>query len=288
MKRALFGFLLLLLGGCATQHVLFDDFHYAGRDELARNGWIVRTAPGWPGIRGATWDAANVSIVEGNVLRMTSSTDGTAEHTSQTQLCHQRKYLEGTYAARVRFTDRTVSGPVGDQIVETFYLISPQKAPMDPDYSENDFEYLPEGGWGRSGPTMFVTTWETFQLEPWIADNVDTPRAGSLDGWHTLVEQVGNGKVRYFIDGQQLAEHGGKFYPESKMSINFNLWFVREGFLPDKEMRSWQQDIDWVYFRGGRPQSPAAVEDAVAALRRDSIRFKDTVPPTGLGSPCNF
>ncbi|HEX8355033.1 MAG TPA: hypothetical protein VF611_19170, partial [Pyrinomonadaceae bacterium] len=34
--------------------VLFDDFSYTHRRELARNGWIVRTAPGWPGIPGAT------------------------------------------------------------------------------------------------------------------------------------------------------------------------------------------------------------------------------------------
>ncbi len=43
------------------------------------------------------------------ILRMTSSTDGTGANTNQTQICHQRKYLEGTYAARVRFTDLPVS-----------------------------------------------------------------------------------------------------------------------------------------------------------------------------------
>ena len=83
-------------------------------------------------------------------------------NTTQTQICHQRKYLEGTYAARVRFTDSPVSGPGGDQIVESFYTISPLKAPMDLDYSELDFEYLPNGGWGIDGPTLYATTWGDF------------------------------------------------------------------------------------------------------------------------------
>ena len=100
---------------------------------------------------------------------------------------------------------------------------------MDPDYSEIDFEYLPNGGWGRTEPTMRGTTWETFQAEPMIDDNITGKMAGSLAGWHTLVAQVAAGRVRYFVDGAPLADHGDKFYPEVPMSINFNLWFIEEG-----------------------------------------------------------
>ncbi|MGH9905613.1 MAG: hypothetical protein ACRD8U_08535, partial [Pyrinomonadaceae bacterium] len=101
---------------------------------------------------------------------------------------NQRKYLEGTYAARVRFTDKPVSGPAGDQVVESFYTISPLKAPWDPDYSELDFEYLPNGGWGIDGPTLYATTWETFFPEPnWKKDNVfKTPAAARQDGIRSL------------------------------------------------------------------------------------------------------
>mgnify|MGYP003694706801 CR=1 FL=1 len=49
------------------------------------------------------------------LLRMTSATDGTGANTQQSQICHQRKYLEGTYAARVRFVDLPTEGPGGDQ-----------------------------------------------------------------------------------------------------------------------------------------------------------------------------
>src|SRR6185369_10221356 len=156
----------------ATQ-VLFDDFSYANKTELKKNGWIVRTVPGWPGVPGATWADNNVSLLwdpdqpkTNQILRMTSATDGTPANTTQTQICHQRKYFEGTYAARVRFSDTPISGPDGDQLVQSFYTIAPLKAPMDPDYRELDWEYLPHGGWGIDGPTLYSTTWETFSPEP--------------------------------------------------------------------------------------------------------------------------
>src|ERR1041385_2190371 len=101
--------------------LLFDDFSYSNTSQLKRHGWIIRTAPGWPGVPGATWSEGDVSIQSdpdrpGNrIVRMVSTTDGTPAHTRQTQICQQRKFLEGTYAARVRFTDTSLSGPAGDQ-----------------------------------------------------------------------------------------------------------------------------------------------------------------------------
>jgi hypothetical protein len=284
MKGALLA-LLLLTAGCATsQRVMFDDFTYARTSDMAANGWILRTAPGWPGVPGSLWGPESFSLHDG-ALRMTSSTDGTT--TRQSQFCHQRKYREGTYAARVRFSDAPVTGPDGDQIVETFYFISPQKAPMDPDYSEIDFEYLPNGGWGETGPRMFGTTWETFQLEPWKADNESGSRQESHEGWRTLVAQVADGKVRYFVDGRPLVEHGGRVYPEVPMSINFNLWFVRDGLVSGGAPRTWEEDIDWVYF-DRRVLGPAAVDAEVARLRAEGVSFRDSVPASGLASPCNF
>jgi hypothetical protein len=297
MQRTAVSYLVILFCGCATRHVLFDDFNYAKPADLAAHGWIIRTEVGFPGLPGAKWGSDSISLIDdpqrpGNrLLRLNSVTDGAVANTRQAQICHQRKYLEGTYAARVRFSDQPTSGPNGDQIVETFYMISPLKAPMDVDYSEMDFEYLPNGGWAHAGPTIFATTWETFSPEPnWRADNVSANRAGPLDGWHTLVVTVGRNTVRYFIDGELLAEHGDRFYPDSLMSINFNLWFVRDHLINVPDVRRYEEDIDWVFHRAGATLTPAEVEAEVAEMRRRSVRFTDNVPSPvpALSSLCNF
>ncbi|HSL54409.1 MAG TPA: glycoside hydrolase family 16 protein [Pyrinomonadaceae bacterium] len=277
--------------------ILFDDFSYTNKEQLKKNGWIVRTVPGWPGVPGAKFLDSNVTLLKdpsnakNRILRMTSSTDGTPENTTQTQICHQRKYREGTYAARVRFSDAPIIGPDGDQLVQAFYTISPLKAPMDLDYSEMDWEYLPNGGWGETGPTLYSTTWETFSPEPnWKKDNVFKVTSGAQAGWHTLVTQVTGGKVTYFIDGKIHAEHGGEYYPEDTMSINFNLWFIRDGMISSREIRKYEEDIDWVFFVEGAGYSPENVESIVADLRRQSIKFVDRVRPRTppLESPCDL
>jgi len=284
---------LLSLQAAAPQTVLFDDFSYTDKQQMKQNGWIIRTEAGWPGVPGATWLDQNVwTLKEGNnnwIVRMTATTDGTAANTTQAQLCQQRKFLEGTYAARVRFNDAPGSGPDGDQVVQSFYTISPLKEPMDPDYSELDWEYLPNGGWGIDGPTLYSTTWETFSPEPnWKKDNVFQTTNGSEAGWHTLITQVSDQKVKYFRDGKLFAEHGGNYYPEDMMSINFNLWFIRDGMLKANERRHYQEDIDWVYFQANTALTPEQVEAAVAAMRKKSVKFRDTVPSKNLNSPCNF
>jgi hypothetical protein len=280
----------------ATTSTFFDDFNYSSRDEMVPNGWIVRDGTGWPGVPGAHFRPENVTFLDepgvpGNkLLRMTSSTDGSAESTFQTQICQQRKYLEGTYAARVRFNNVPVSGPDGDEIVETFYTITPYIKPMEPTYSEMDFEYLANGGWG-SGPTsFFVTTWETVQIEPWNADNTSQSVKIDLDGWHTLVAQVSKGEVRYFVDGRLIVQHGGKYYPDAPMSINFNLWFIEGGLLGSGDLRKYQEDIDWVLHLANTEVTPDEINSIVESYRKTSVDFIDTVPAwtPAQDSPCDL
>ena len=278
--------------------ILFDDFVYDDHAAMEANGWVVRTAPGWPGVAGATWWAEGVSFHDNEerpgdrLARLASATDGTGEGTRQSQFCHQRKYLEGTYAARVRFSDAPAFGPDCDQIVQTFYTISPLAADLDPDYSEIDFEYLPNGGWGSPPHTLFMTTWETFRPEPnWLADNVSGQVVGSQAGeWHTVVVQVLDGRVVYFVDGVERAVHADKFYPEVVMSINFNLWFIQGGQAAVGEERQYEEYVDWVFHQAGAALSPDEVEAAVTALRVDATTFVDTVPAMEpvLETPCNF
>ena len=302
---------LLIIGGCApktsapkvevsptsrseTSQILFDDFTYSALDEMTANGWIIRSGSGWPGVSGATFRPENVSFVDypdqtGNrLMRMTSSTDGTSENTYQTQVCHQRKYMEGTYAARVRLSDVPVSGSDGDQVVQTFYTITPYDRPFNPAYSEMDYEYLPNGGWGGPELTFHVTTWETVQIEPWNADNRSNSVQGSLAGWHTLVTQVIDGTVRYFIDGTLITQHGGEYYPDAPMSINFNLWFIDGGLMQSKGVREYQEDIDWVFHEAGVLLMPDQVNARVVELRNASVKFQDTVESGIQVSPCDL
>lgn len=277
-----------------SSQILFDDFSYSTRDEMTANGWVIRSGSGWPGVAGATFRSENVAFVDypnqsGNrLLRMTSSTDGSGENTFQTQICHQRKYLEGTYAARVCFSDEPASGVDGDQIVETFYTITPYDRPLNPAYSEMDYEYLPNGGWGGAELTFYVTTWETVQIEPWNADNTSNSVQGSLAGWHTLVTQVTNGTVRYFVDGKLIAQHGGTYYPDALMSINFNLWFIDGGLVQAEGAREYQEDIDWVFHEAGVLLMPEEVNAKVGERKIASVTFQDTVLSGIQASPCDL
>lgn len=300
--RAAAAALALALAGCAStaptpKELFFDDFSQAGLTHLAANGWAVRVKAGHPGIEGAAWGPDPVSLVDdpaqpGNrLLRLTARTDGTPPGTQQAQLCHQRKYLEGTYAARVRFTDRPASGPDGDIVVQTFYAVSPLRFDFDPEYSELDWEYLPNGGWGDTKTRLYGVSWQTVSLKPWKAWNQPLQVFRSLDGWHVLVMQVGGGRTRWYLDGALIEEHGGRNYPVVPMSINFNLWFSPGGLLQDTaQVRTWQQDVDWVLHARGALLSPREVEDVVRRQRERRVAHLDTVPVASpaLPSTCDF
>jgi hypothetical protein len=103
--------------------------------------------------------------------------------------------------------------------------------------------------------------------------------------------QVARGQVTLFLDGRQIAQHGGRNYPVSPMSINFNLWFSPTGLLPKSELpRRYEQDVDWVFHARNQVLGPAQVEAEIVRLRAAGLAWVDTVPavePT-LGSRCDF
>ncbi len=293
---------LLLIGGTelsaspegAATETFFDDFSYGSVGELEAHGWTARTKTGWPGIENAAWRKEDVSFQAdpsnpGNrILRMTSSTDGTPPHTFQTQICQQRKFKEGTYAARIHFSDGPSQGPSGDVVVESCYTYSTVDIPKNPNYSECDFEYLPTAGWGQKGPALFITTWGTADpLPDGTGDNVHNAFPGAQGGWHVLVLQVAGGHVRYYFDGKLMADHAGRFYPREVMSLNFNLWFTQEGVGSSRLPRSYHEEIDWVYFEKDSVLSPDMVAQRVRALRSAGTSWQDSVESMGLPCPCN-
>ncbi|MBU2663684.1 glycosyl hydrolase [Actinoplanes bogorensis] len=267
---------------------LFDDFNYSSRTDpaLTKRGWSIRTQTGGPGVPGAGWRADNVAFptVDGQrVAQLTATTDGTAAGTTHAEFSQsQRRFLAGTYLARVKFADAPVSGPDGDHVNQTFYAISPLAAPRDPSYSELDFsEYLPNGGWGEAGPINYQTSWYTYVPEPWYADNQHDQQARSIAGWHDVQATVGDGHVKYYIDGTLVGDHSGKFYPRQAMSIDFNQWFIDLAGRAAGAPAVWQQSVDYVFHAKNQVLTPAQATAAVASYRSAGTTHTDTVSAAG-------
>lgn len=274
--------------GCG---VLFDDFNYSSRTDaaLGQRGWSIRSNSGGPGVSGARWLADNVSFptVDGQkVAQLKAVTDGTAAGTSHAEFSQSnRRFFEGTYLARIKFSDAPASGSDGDHVNQTFYTISPLAAPMDPTYSELDFsEYLPNGGWGEAGPINYQTSWYTYVADPWYADNQHSQQARSINGWHDVMATVAGGHVKYYIDGALVGDHSGKVYPRQNMSIDFNQWFIDlAGHAGGTS--TYLQSVDYVYHAKKQVLSPAQATAAINGYRSGGTAHADTVVTTNDCDP---
>ncbi|MFZ2986878.1 glycoside hydrolase family 16 protein [Ideonella sp.] len=274
----------------------FDDLAQTSLAELQAAGWQIRSAPGHPGVAGARWGSEAPQLLrdpadpDRHWLRLQARTDGTPEGTAQTQLCHQRRLWRGTTAARIRFNDMPAAGQDGDPVIQTFYSVAPLRHDLDPLFSEVDFEYLPNGGWGSPAQRLYALSWQTVQIEPWQAWNSSHEAPGSLDGWHVLMHQVTDSDVRMYLDGRLLARHAGRHVPVQSMAMSLNLWFSPGGLLPPSPgaPRVWQQDVDWVLHQAGESLSHEQVLARVQGLRAQGTLRHDGLPPATLDSPCNL
>ncbi|MGF1426724.1 glycoside hydrolase family 16 protein [Kitasatospora sp. LaBMicrA B282] len=255
--------------------VLFDDFHYTGANDpaLAAHGWQARTDGGGPGIKD-TWSADGISFPAeqtaqgGQVLRLRAGTDGTKAGTRQAELfSSDSAVFDGTIAARVFLSDQPVSGPNGDHINESFYPISASDTSAD--YSELDYEYMPNGGWDVKSPELDTTSWYSTD------DRVTRPQRGQhLGGWHTMVITFMNGKVTYAMDGKELFTSGGKYVPREHMGVHFNAWFID---LPFAGQRTWDMKVNWFYYQAGKAVPTAEVQKAVDGFYGLGVNYVDTV-----------
>ncbi|WP_221353677.1 cellulose binding domain-containing protein [Streptomyces beigongshangae] len=268
----------------ADAATLFDDFNYSGHTDprIPANGWSVRSNPGGPGVPGATWAPENVTFATtgGNsLMTLETSTAGTAASTEQTEiLTRATKFKNGTYAARVRFSDAPKYGPDGDRLVQTFFTINDLKAPMADDYAEYDFEYLPNGGWGEPANILYTTSWETYQADPWVAVNQHSEVRQSYSGWHDLVLTIDDSSIKYYVDGQLFGTHGAAYLPERPMSINFNQWMIDLAGQTSTTPRAYDQQVDYVLHVKDQVLTPAQVTTRLNAFRSAGTTFQDTVP----------
>ncbi|MBM6404652.1 glycoside hydrolase family 16 protein [Phycicoccus sp. CSK15P-2] len=277
--------------GCGT---LFDDFDYSGRDDpaLADHGWTLRSGGGGPGVGGGDgWSRDRVDFVDvdgQSAARLTARTDGTSAGTSQAELAQREfRFREGTYAARIRFSDRPVSGSGTARPNQTFYALSPLRYDWDPEYSELDFaEYLSRGGWGSDGPALFTTSYHSYQADPWEAQNVSDVRYGSLDGWHVISATATDGVIRYSLDGEEIAVHDRDsadydVFPRSDMQLAFNHWFIDLGDDGSRGPVEYQEHVDWVLYHAGTASSPEQVREDVDSYRASGVSHTDDLGACG-------
>ncbi|MFF9815177.1 glycoside hydrolase family 16 protein [Streptomyces sp. NPDC014006] len=260
---------------------LFDDFNYAGYTDpqLTQHGWTLKSGQGGPGVTGATWRPSYITFTTesgGNsLMTLRAGSSGTASTTSESEIHTQRKFFRGTYAARVRFSDTPAAGPDGDHMVQTFFTISPLNFPLDPDYSELDFEYLPNGGWGIPSSALLATSWETYSDTQEV--NISTQERAGFDGWHDLVITVDTASVNYYIDGRLFASHGEPYLPETSMDIRFNHWLIDLLGTTSKRSRSYEETVDYVYHLKDQVLTPTEVQGVVDDYRARGVTFEDTV-----------
>ncbi|MET9465668.1 glycoside hydrolase family 16 protein [Streptomyces sp. NPDC006544] len=257
---------------------LFDTFHYSGPDDpaLAAHGWEVRTGGGGPGIKD-TWSAGGVGFPAdataqgGGVLQLHSSTDGTKQGTQQVEVQSTGKNLfTGTFAARVHFSDKPTTGRNGDHVVQTFFPISPSDS--SPDYSELDYEYLPNGGWGSVGPRLDTVTW--YKADP--PDRVSHTLKQHLEGWHVLLVTAVNGKVTYSLDGKEVFTSSGKYVPREKMDVHFSNWFIDLPFAGGP--RAWDMKVNWFYYKADEALTQADVQKTVDGFYGAGTHYVNTLP----------
>ncbi len=287
------GIVLSFWSCVGSNEYMFDDMSYSSILQFESNGWTVRTKPGLPGTTGAEWKKENVSFHrdlesdDNTVLRMTASIGPSVR---QTQICHERKYMEGTYAARVRLASAVSALPKWIILVQSFYTITPYEKPLDPAYSEMDFEYLPFGGRNIPPGRFATTTWDTVSIGPWKAHNAVDNFRRDLGGWHIFLIQVDGKHVKYFIDGEHLSTHSKPYYPDSLMSINFNIWFKETERDTIGDTFRFIEEIDWVFHSRNTVLSHAEAVAAVDSLRAANVAFTDLVPDAipKLDCPCDL
>ncbi|MEV7521322.1 glycoside hydrolase family 16 protein [Streptomyces sp. NPDC091371] len=257
---------------------MFDNFQYNGPADpaLASHGWEVRSGEGGPGIKD-TWNTAGASFPSdttaqgGKVLQLQSTTDGTQQGTKQVEVHSTATNLfQGTFAARVYFSDKPASGRGGDHVVQTFFPISPSDASAN--YSELDFEYLPNGGWGSVGPRLDNVTW--FKADP--PDRVHNTLKQRLEGWHTLMITAMNGKVVYSLDGKEVFSSSGKYVAREKMDIHFSNWFI--DLTSGSGPRTWNMKVNWFYYKADEAVSQADVQKTVDGFYAAGTNHVNTLP----------
>jgi hypothetical protein len=261
--------------------LFFDDFDYQSASDpaLAKFGWTVRSGSGGPGPSDCVWDdtlvtfAADTANSTNRLMCLSAWTEGSGATCRQAEIFTARKFQRATYAARVLFTDAPQSGDDGDGVVQTFFTIAPWNLAYTDEYCEFDFEYLPNGGWGREGSHLWETSWETVALS-----RSSQQKASHGGDWHTLLIQADTVQTRYFVDDELRVTHPQPYVVDGLMSINFNHWFIAEKLRSqNRNRRGYTYFVDWVFARADSMLSQGTVAERIQEIRSKGYKRVDNV-----------
>ena len=213
-------------------------------------------------------------------MNLETSTSGTGESTKQTEvLTKATKFKNGTYAARVKFSDAPKSGPDGDHLVQTFFTINDLKAPMADDYAEYDFEYLPNGGWGEPSNILYTTSWETYQPRPLAGRQPAHREPAELRGL-ARPGRHHRQQLHPLLRRRTAVRHPRRRVPAGAADVDQLQPVADRPDGPDEHQpraRTTQQ-VDYVLHVKDQVLTPAQVAAKVAAYRSAGTAFEDTVP----------
>lgn len=278
----------------------WDDFDYSdfSDPELEKFGWDLLDRNAWPAPGdedggGLPYSGDNILFladkeIPGNkIMSVATVNKGTLASRKFSRIeTIDPLFFEGTYAARVKFTDEN-SAKYQDGNIQTFYTIFQSEGKKE--HSEHDFEYLPYDTWMGNDdyePTMYVSSHDRYDVidgKLHFYNDCKFLNQSYGEQWHLYQFNIYGGIIKYYIDGELVATHDkakqdptSSVYPDSKMQICFANWITfedHEGFRlgPLKEERENKFFVDWVYHAADEDVLYEQVVERVAEKRAKKV-----------------
>lgn len=272
---------------CA-QTIMFDDFNYSDNTDVELsnfNNWnVIHGINGPP--TGAMYDKNNLWFdadpldASNKLMNLQTTVNGVTNAVTQCRIeTNGYNYFEGTYAARVKFSN--LPNAYGDANIQTFYtIVSYLLAGDGSKYSELDFEYMASDKWSTSpnNEVMYLTAWNRYIADPWAAWKGYVTDVKEYSGWHTLVMSATDGtNVKFWMDGVYYGalsitdNDQTSVYPRSNMQVAFANWVWNNNIGASNDIRNANMQVDWVLHVKDEEKSTVEVDNMVNDYRTNSI-----------------
>jgi hypothetical protein len=287
-----------------AQTVMFDDFNYSGVNDAqlgAFNKWTIVDGVNGPPSN-AMYSKNNITFINdpadasNKLMTLSTTVNGSTRATTHSRIeTVGYEYFEGTYAARVYFSETPFQ--YKDANIQTFYTIVSYLLGGDGSrYSELDFEYMAADKWGTATDkqVMYMTSWNRYIAEPWQAWKNHFAQQKSFVGWHTCIVSCTNKvDVKFWLDGvyigsmAQTDNDGSSVYPRSPMQVAFANWIWNNVIGSSTANRTTTMQVDWTLFGKDLELSPTEVNNRIAAFRAQGVQRRNLLGQEYRVTPAN-